>query len=255
MNSKTVIALVFGAAALVISACSSGSANDSAGGGNSASPSQTSNQPSAEFIAAAQTAATSSLLTLADFPAGWTQTPRNPNPEKLGLTGDCAVLESDGLPGDIAHAVSDDFIGPAEQDVMTGSSAFVDEASGQRAFDAYATTQSACADQFTVAYAKGLRDAFAAKGIAPDAVQDLVVSMTPQDPPGVGDASLSFRLLTTLSLQGQRMRFVLDAFLMREGAVLGYVSYYLRGDPDVTEEAQLTQGLATKLHLQAVAVP
>jgi hypothetical protein len=112
-----------------------------------------------------------------------------------------------------------------------------------------------CADEFTAAYEKGLRDAFVAKGVALDQAQGLTVTMTPMASPGVGDSSMSFGLLTTLSVQGQPMRFVLDAFFVRERAVLGYVSYYLRGEPDVTEEVQLTQGLAAKLHLQAVAVP
>jgi hypothetical protein len=157
-------------------------------------------------------------------------------------------LETDGLPGDVAHAVSDDFIGPAGQDVMTGSSIFADEGSGQQAFEAYAATESACTDEFTAAYEKGLRDAFLAKGIAPDAVRDLTVSMAPMASSGVGDASLSYRLLTKMTAQGQPMQFVLDAFVVRYGKVLGYVSYYTQGEPDGTEEATLTQMEAAKLN-------
>ncbi len=243
------------AIALLIGACSSGSASDSGNPSttNTAAPSDvvtpTVVQTSAEFTARAQAAATSSLLTLADFPAGWIQTPRDLNAPKLGLSGECAALETDGLPGDVAHAVSDDFIGPTKQDVTTGSSIFPDEASAQHAFEAYAATESSCRDEFTTAYAKALRDAFQGKGVAPDAVQDLTVSMTPMTSPGVGDASMSYRLLTKLTVQGQPMQFVLDAFVVRYGKVLGYVSYYTQGEPVSQEEDRFVARMAARLRI------
>lgn len=233
----TLMALGLIGVAALVSACSNGDSN----------PDPNTSDVSAEFEAAAQTTAVGSLLTLADFPEGWTRTPSDPNEPDLGLAGDCAVLEADGLPGDVAHAESDDFTGPDDQQVTTGTSIFADATGGEQAFDAYASTFSACADELTAKFEQALRDEFAVQGIAPELISDLTVSVNPMNVPVGADDSMAYRLLASVTVQGQPMQFAYDVSVVRQGKVLGYLSYYTQGEPSAAEETSLAQALATKL--------
>lgn len=235
----TLMALGLIGVAALLNACTIG---DSA-----SSPYATTRDVTAEFQAAAQTTAVNSLLTLADFPAEWTQTPSDPNEPDLGLEGDCALLEAPGLPGDIAHADSDDFTGPAEQEVTTGTSIFADATSGEQAFDAYASRFSACAEELTAKYEQALRGEFAAQGVTAELISELAVSVTPIESPVAADDSMAYRLLTSVTVQGRPMQFVTDVSVLRQGKMLGYFSYFSQGEPPAEEKASLAQALATKL--------
>lgn len=235
----TLIALGLIGVAAFVNACTIG---DSA-----SNPYASPSDVPAEFQAAAQKTAAESLLTLAEFPAGWTQTPSDPNEPDIGLAGDCAVLEAEGLPGDIAHADSDDFTGPAEQEVTTGTSIFADTARGEQAFAAYVAAFSACANELTAKYEQALRGEFNAQGIAAELISDLAVSVSPIESPVAADDSMAYRLLTSVTVQGQPMQFTYDVSVLRHGKVLGYLSYYSRGEPSAEEKATLAQALATKL--------
>jgi hypothetical protein len=237
-------AIIVGGITLILAACSSGSATESTTG---ATTTPTEAPLSAEFIAAAQEAATNSLLTLEDYPAGWTQTPRDPDDPDLGLTGECAVIEDDALPGEVAHAISDDFDGPDDQEVSTGSSVFAESGKAAQAFADYADTLDACRGRFSEAYKTAIQKEFDTQGVAPESISDLVVTFDPIESPVSADDTLTYRLLMTLTASGQPLKFTFDVFFVRQGNVVGYLSYYAQGDPPIGEEGQLAEALMSKL--------
>jgi hypothetical protein len=48
-------------------------------------------------------------------------------------------------------------------------------------------------------------------------------------------------------MDGSRMEFAYDVFGMRQGKVLGYITYFSAGEPSIADESGLAEALAAKL--------
>lgn len=189
-----------------------------------------------------QPAAEAALLTIEDFPAGWTEVPdaeRTP----LAIESQRRIAECAGGEGDRlldlggALAESGNFTGPDNQ-IVEESVAIVDE-----------TTAT---DMFARFTAPGVGDCFA------DAMQQAIdaVITSPSDPtetfpadtmlgtvtvdplevPTAGDESAGYRITVPLTTQGISFEITLDAIVIRSGGALAGVSFQSAPDPFPTED-------------------
>ena len=233
-------------AALLAAACK--------GGGGSGPSEQATATPSPELIAAAQAAATSSNLTLADVPAGWTEAPPEEDPA-LGLEGDCAILDADHLPGEIAGTESNDLEGPAGQQASSTTGFFATSEEASTTFESYVSTLSDCKSQFVAAFEQLLRDEIVADGTSPDAIQALDISMEDAEPSITADSSEGYRMRISVAVGGESLEFVADIILMRQGRALGSFTYFALGEPDSSELGQIAATAASKLDAGDASLP
>lgn len=234
---RKIIATFFaGAAALLLSACS--------GGGGAVETT-----PSAAFISAADDLATSALLGLDDLPGGWSESPADEDDDPaLGLSGNCAVLDADTLPGQIAGAESAEYKGPASQEIATETAVFPDEDAARTAFNSFTKTVGDCGGELVAAYEMLMRDSLAEQNIAEDAINDVSVTMENLGSPGVGEVSVGYRLKIDVAVQETELRYAFDLVYLLQGRTMGALTIWTsNGFPNPTERSQFATTLAIKL--------
>jgi hypothetical protein len=199
-----------------------------------------------------QAAAEGALLTLADFPDGWTETPAEDLTdlavESRRRIAECAGGEGDSLL-DLGGALAEsgNFRGP-DDEVVEESVAIVDLAVAE--------------DLMARFSAPGVDDCFA------DAMQDSVEALvaTPPDPeqafpedavvgkvtasplevaPG-GDELTAYRIVVPIATQGLTIDIVLDAVLIRSGRSVAGLSFQSVLSPFPTEEIDRYVALAVE---------
>jgi hypothetical protein len=242
---KLILGLLAGVAVLVISACTSSSATE-----------ERTPDPNATVSAAkAQIAANDVPLKGPDYPSGWAEQPPDTDDTKLGLTGECAVLEEDSLPGELAHSVSSVFKFVLGQEVTTGSSVFGDAASAEAAFNNNAALVDTCATQLAEAYKAMLLASFASSEVPAELITADDVVFSHFEPQITAESVSAFRLTTTLTVLGERINFVDDVIFLRQGKVNGFLTYYCPCEPEGALEAQLGYTLVTKMRLADEGLP
>jgi hypothetical protein len=205
-------------------------------------------------IVTAEEAANSAVLKLDDMPSGWTKDAPDDDDLDLEFSGECAFLNEDEFPGEIASAESPDFEGPEGQGVTSFASVFSDETAAQEAVDAFNSSFfGICGDQFVAEYQKALLEEFDLRGYDPSQVE-VDVSLQEVTFPELGEAVSAHRLSGTMTLEGIPVAFAVDFVLAREGRIAGGFVYSATGivfsDTDIVnsfEEEVLAETMADKL--------
>jgi hypothetical protein len=189
-----------------------------------------------------QLAAEAALLTIDDFPAGWTEVP---DAEETPLAVEsqrriaaCAGGEGDELL-DLGGALAEtgNFIGPDDQ-VVEQSVAIVEEALAEDTFAGF--TDPAVGDCF----ADAMQQTVDAMITGPSAPSESFpadttlgkVTVEPLEVPAAGDESAGYRVIIPLTAQGFSFEIVLDAIVIRSGGALAGISFQSAPEPFPTED-------------------
>lgn len=207
-----------------------------------------SKSPSADQVAAAETAARSVVLTLADLPTGWT--PKTPTPKDtntLGLTGECQKFDTQDYvpsPGEIAHVEGTEFGGPLDQEVSSNTAVFTDEQSVVDALDEFDRIVSLCGTQIEQGLKALVRSKFAQSGIG-SALDDVRIAFSPMSFDSFGNQTRAYHMEFNVRAIGIPFDLNLDFVLVKSGRIGVDFSYTYTvgtalGTP-ITQEAALEE--------------
>lgn len=214
-------------------------------------------ETSPEFTAAAQEAAKSAVLTLDDFPPGWTGAPPDKSDNSnLGVSDECSALELETFPGQVAEAESNEFTGPDEQEVSSAISVFPTDDAAQGAVDAFNDAFDQCRKELEDALTRLIKEGAEEEAQLPEEVElDLQVNVENLSFERFGDATVAYRIPVKASFIGITLEFTIDLVFMREGKVAGGLFYFALGEVDTDEEAQLAETVADKLEQANASLP
>jgi hypothetical protein len=199
-----------------------------------------------------QAAAEAALLTIDDFPAGWTEVPddeRTPLAiESQRRIAACAGGEGDRLL-DLGGALAEsgNFRGPDNQ-VVEESVAIVEEAVAEDMVARF--TAPGVGECFADAMQQTI-DAMVTNPSAPTesfpADTELgKVTVEPLQVPAAGDESAGYRITVPLTAQGITFEIILDAVVIRSGGALAGVSFQSAPEPFAAEDIDRYVGLAAE---------
>lgn len=200
-------------AALIVAACSCGSDSDQA-----ADESTTTEQPADPADLAI---AESALLTLSDFPSGWSEVPSvdeefsdEMNDARLEFAG-CFGSESFSvLDFSTAKAETGDFTSP-DENTISNTVAIGDQAAAEAFMDRYGGDGvSAC---LTDAAAKIIEVGFSEADDAPDDAAIGTVTVGRLNLTPVGDELVAYRVTVPISVSGFEVEFYIDQIGVRVG--------------------------------------
>jgi hypothetical protein len=219
-------------------------------------------EPAVFTAADAQEAASASLLTLDDLPAGWTSKPADEDDDDdfapEGLPPECALIFAQGEETDedtLAEAASDDFVGLTDEEVSSEvsvmKSARLAEFSFELAEDFFDTCSQPMEDAFQTMFEEELAvDQEAGAEPVPVVINDF--TFRPQPFKEFGDDTLALEM--GFSMQAGFFGFdaKVDIIIVRVGPIVGTLSYagFLEA-PDQALEEELA-GLLTE-RMQAAA--
>ncbi|MEX0800667.1 MAG: hypothetical protein WD379_05565 [Dehalococcoidia bacterium] len=201
--------------------------------------------------AAAQAAAEMAVLTLDDLPDGWTVAP--PDSDDLDLDGveeefsdDCAELNEDEIPGEMASADSPDFESPGGKQVSSSASVLPSNAAAKEAVELFDSLITQCSEEWVGLFETGMLLALAEDGItASDA--DISLSLQELAFAPQGEATSAFRLSGSFTLEGVELLFTLDFVIIGQGRLVGALTYMSFFVTDLFEEQAIAEKLAERL--------
>lgn len=220
-------------------------------GGSSGSSSSEYNAYNAEsfpmFLEASQAASESAMLTLADFPPGWTSFPAEPNYDiPYGLSEDCAVLDTGVFPDEVFVADSAEFVGPNGQAVTSRATVFTSEEVAANALESVinALALNSCRVEFVEAIRKVLFELLE---------EEIELSLLDLSFPSLGESSASFRNI--VEVFGESSSF--DTTFIRKGKMVGRVDYLSPPNsiPDIVEETEIVELFSEKLKAAEATIP
>jgi hypothetical protein len=173
-----------------------------------------------EFLFAAQAAANQSLLTLDDLPSGWgAERPDDLTFRAEYFSAGCAILAEDNwLPG-VTDAETDDFTNRART-IASDATVYRNNSGADDAIAEFEAVWSRCNGELAPAIERSLTEAIAEQG---GTLEQLEVSVEEFDP---GDAGkMAFRVTMAFSVAGTPYTFITDNVLVREGKLIGGVTY------------------------------
>lgn len=199
----------------------------------------------------AEEAANSAVLKLDDMPNGWTIDAPDDDDDDDGddfvFSEECAILNVETFPGELASAESADFEGPAGQSASSDSSVFtsaeVAKATLQESNDALLRCQGEFVQAFKTALLEGAglseEDALGA---------GLVLSFLDGPPlPQLGDLMTANRLEIDMTVEGIYLHMIIDFVVIAEGRLVGGLYYFSVGEVNSLEEEVLAETMADKL--------
>jgi len=199
------------------------------------------------FLEASQEAAESAMLTLEDFPPGWTSSPAEPDDDfSLDLSDECAVLDAETYPGEVSAVESDDFTGPDDQEVSSNATVLTSKEAAASALKTFtrALALESCRGEVVEAFEEELSF---------DVGADVQVSLEDLSFPTLGDSSDSFRI--KVEAVGQSLVF--DVTMIQKGNMLGAFFYIpgINSNPDIAEEAEFAELFSAKLEAAEETIP
>jgi hypothetical protein len=226
-------------------ACAGGGEAEPSSDSRGAAPPAGSSSPDTASIAEeeAREVAEKVLLTLRDFPAGWSQLPPDKDEDPpLEVPPECQTFSEDyQWPGAIVDVDSPEFEGPDLETVSSSAIIFGDVEAASQAFATYKTEFDLCKEPMRAAlttYYDGLL-----RGQHPDtnvAVTALSLDWLPFPP--YGEESVAARLSTTIVVGDQTFNTYSDMFGWRVGRVEGDMGFTTRtAPPDPNEEQRLAK--------------
>ena len=243
---------------LVSLALAAGCASDSEGqpstGTNGAAP-PASSADSAKTVSniseeEAREVAGKILLTLRDFPAGWSQEPPEEEKEdpEFDSPPECqAFFEQEIPPGALVDIDSPEFDGPDTEQVDSGATVYVDAEAAHQAFADARDVYDRCREPLRAAYTKYLGELLREE--YPDAnVEVTAFAMDWLSFPAYGDESLAMRMSVTMVVGDQTIDAYTDMFGWRVGPIEGDMSFTnCFVPPDLEEEQRLAEIVEKRL--------
>jgi hypothetical protein len=230
LKATTALALALASAALV--ACDSGGASD-------------------PELAAANAALEAAVLTLDDFPEGWTADPADPDDggSNLDLSEDCQILNRDSLPNEIATRDSDDFTGPESQGVTSGVTVFPTAGDAAAALSAVTDAYATCEDELLPEFEEQFRSGFdEGAGDSGAELADITVDLQEVPFTTDADATAAFRISYGGTAAGTPFEGAVDFVILQEERLVGGLVFFASaGDPDAAEEQQVAAVQLAKL--------
>ncbi len=234
----TILCFLLPLLALAAGCAGGGEAEPSPGTHGAAPPTGSADSPDAAEQAAREVAE-KVLLTLRDFPAGWSQLPPDKDEDPpLEVPPECQTFSEDyQWPGAIVDVDSPEFEGPDLETVSSSAIIFGDVEAATRAFARYKAEFDLCREPVRAAlttYYDGLL-----RAQHPDtnvAVTALSLDWLPFPP--YGEESVAARLSVTVVVGDQTFITHSDMFGWRVGRVEGDMSFTTRTVPPDPEEEQ-----------------
>lgn len=228
-------------------------------------PAEAADEPAAFTEADALQAAEASLLTLDDFPAGWTSTPPDADDdddfEPEGLPPDCALIFAQGEDTDddtVAEAVSDDFVGLNEEEVSSEVSVIKSARLAEFQFELMQGFFDACSGPMEEAFQAMFEEEMAADQAAGDEPIDVILNdfkFREQSFPDYGDDTLAMEI--AFSMQASFIAFDLevDIIVVRVGPMMGTVTFGSFLEPvDPAKEEDLVRLLVDRMESAEAAL-
>jgi hypothetical protein len=218
-------------------------------------------EPSDAFRQAAPAAAEQVLLTAADFPADWTSEPPDPDDDfDFQLEGECAELNLDEFPGQVADAESDEFTSPRDDSVQSFAIIFAGEDSAADGMESLELLNE-CSDEFIEALRLELLQTAADEaGTNIETIKESVnidVGFEELETLGFTDDSYAFRLSFDMDMAGLRFLVTGDLFIERYGGMIGGVTYATVGSrkPEREEAREYMELVMTRMGKAYDALP
>jgi hypothetical protein len=197
------------------------------------------------------------LLTLRDFPAGWSQLPPDEDDEdpELDLPEECrAIYEQDIPPGALVDIDSPEFEGPDEEEVDSGATVYVDAEAAHQTYVDGRDWFDRCREPLVEAFRKYLQQVAleTAQERGVENVEIVAVSWDWLPSPPYGDESVAMRMSYTLNVGAQSFVWYSDMFGWRVGRVEGGMSFTTKNEiPEPNEEERLMQIIDERLRKAA----
>jgi hypothetical protein len=208
---------------------------------------------SAEDDSAARSAADASVLTIGDMPEGWTQPPTDGEAgitaADLQLEGECAIFNeanASGFDGEVATAESPAFTGPDDQQVSSSATVFESPRSATAAVDTAVGVIDGCPDDIEDAARRLIEDA-ADAGEIEGLVTDIDVEFGSVEFPTYGNSTNAYRLQASVGALITLYEVTVDVVVLREGSIVGVLTYFTDEEPDESEVENLAETLGEKL--------
>ena len=203
----------------------------------------------AAYHQAAQQAVRDAVLTVDDFPRGWT--PSEIGPEALAdlqLTGDCAPLNAHGagFPGEVASGDSEPMTGPSNEEMVNTVSAFTDTPAAEAAVRQADGLVLQCTDQIGEALKRAIEVAARDLGVD-DVILDINGRVEPGSFTKFGDETVAYVLRADISTLFGGYDVNGKILIIRDGPLTGVLIYAILGDFDPGDEESLAGLLAGKL--------
>lgn len=202
-----------------------------------------------EFLAAAEDAVAAAVLTLDDLPAGWTAEPQDDDDdEDAEFSGECARLNQDEFPGEVASADSDKLTGPDNQIVYASAIAFASEDLARNALESYQLLENDCRNQLEDVLTSAFRESFAEDGVSDAELATLQVTVEDLAFPRIRESLTAYRVVWRAELRGMPIGGTMDFTFWREGKMFGGIVYLAFGNgPDMADEEGVAKILADKV--------
>lgn len=238
---------------LALAAGCKGGNDDPSGARGAAPPVDSTGSPGAEaslLEEQAREVAESVLLTLRDFPAGWSQLPPDDDVEDppLNLPPECqAFAEMEEWPGTLVDTDSPEFEGPDDEEVQSGVTVYVDAEAAHQAWANGKAAIDLCREPMRAALAAYLQEILRAQ--YPEAIIDVVDFTWDWLPfPSFGEESAAMRMSFTVNGGPQPLVFHSDFIDWRVGRIEASLAFDSRTvAPDTKEEERLAKLLDERL--------
>ncbi len=206
--------------------------------------------PTTAATLTAEEAAQSSVLTIEDFPSGWTAAPVDDEEDgesDFDVSEECAVLnELEHPAGEIATADSGNFEGPERQDASSDSTVFSTGAAAQAVVEAFDDGLTRCRDEFVGAFETALLEEWDLTE-GDTRLTGLDISVQDLEFPELGDSMTAYRIEITTIVDEIVVPFVIDFVVIRTGRMVGGFSYLSVGSVNSLEEERLAEVVAEKI--------
>lgn len=194
-------------------------------------------------VAADQSTAEAALLTLADFPAGWSEVPSEDDDEATVAlqrrAAACSDSSGDTLLDFPAKASTGDFTNPEDDSSVSGTVAIApsdDEAAAVVSGIMGSDTPSCLDDVYT--------EFFDGEADLPNGTSLSDLTVAPLNVTSVGDEVAALRVTATLDVSGIQIDVVTDQVVVRVGRSLAGLSFYSQQSPTSIERIDEYLGLA-----------
>jgi hypothetical protein len=199
--------------------------------------------PTADFADAAREAVPVIPLTTDDMPPNW-ETADAPISDSVELSDGCDIFGLDVVfPEATATATGDALSGGLQQQLLSFGAIYHDPDEAQSALEDTRVVVDRCREEFEDEVRRLAEQELQALGIDLGIFADIDASIEEMDVDLDADGGLAYRVAVTVGIPGADQHFTLDVFLVREGRAVGAVTYATFGQPNLGDEALITESL------------
>jgi len=191
------------------------------------------------------------LLTLRDFPAGWSQEPPDDEEDApLDVPPECqAFAGQEDWPGTLLKVESPEFEGPDEVEVNSSVILYADAEAARQAFAGVRDTYDRCREPLLQAFTRYLQQLYQKNAQESGEIAEVAsMAMDWLSFPPYGDESVTARMSITINVGARSLDCYLDMLGWRIGRVEGDMGFSTCFDtPDTGEEQRLAQIIDERL--------